>query len=203
MSRVLAAIMIQAVALACGAQAPGGNSLSPERQMLKLLNVERQRAGLSPFRWNDQLALAAQAHSRKLASHGQLSHRFPGEPELTERISAAGARYNAAAENVAQAGDPEEAHLALMNSPGHRDNILNPEYNSVGVAVMWVDQQMYVTEDFARVIPNYSAEQFRGALVDILNSERRSHRLGPIGLHSDAKLDRAACSDRINPESVL
>src|SRR5262249_23719381 len=60
MSRVLAAIVIQMVALACAAQAPGGNSVSPERQMLKLLNMERQRAGLSLFQWNDQLALAAQ-----------------------------------------------------------------------------------------------------------------------------------------------
>ena len=171
--------------------------------MLKLLNLERQHAGLSPLEWNDQLAKAAQAHSRKLAGHGDLSHQFPGEPELTERVSATGARFNALAENVAAAGDPEEAHLALMNSPGHRANILNPEYNAVGVAISWVKDDMYVTEDFARVIPIYSEEQFRTAVLTAFNRDRQSHRLRPIDSSSDRRLDRAACSDRVDPQAVL
>jgi uncharacterized protein YkwD len=176
---------------------------APEQQMLKLLNMERRHAGLPLLEWNAQLAEAAQTHSRKLASHRDLSHQFPGEPQLTERVSATGARFTALAENVAVAGDPQEAHLALMNSPGHRANILNPEYNAVGVAISWVNDSMYVTEDFARVVPTYSAEQFRSAVVAAFNRARQNHRSGPIDFHSDPRLDRAACSGRTDPKSVL
>lgn len=202
MSRPLIALLI--FVSCAGAQPPASTfALSPEQQMFKLLNIERQHAGLPLFQWNAQLAQAAQAHSRKLGSHGDLSHQFPGEPELTARVSATGARYNALAENVAVAGDPEEAHIALMNSPGHRANILNPEYNAVGVAVVWVGRDMYVTEDFARVVPSYSSDQFRSAVVAIFNRARRDHRLAPVSSLNDPKLDRAACSDRIDPKTVL
>ena len=171
--------------------------------MLKLLNIERQHAGLPLFQWNAQLAQAALAHSRKLASHGDLSHQFPGEPELTQRVSATGARFNALAENVAVAGDPGEAHIALMNSPGHRANILNPEYNAVGVAVVRVNRDMYVTEDFARVVPSYSPDQFRSAVISNFNRARHDHHLVSINFLADPKLDHAACSDRIDPQAVL
>ncbi|HLW55226.1 MAG TPA: CAP domain-containing protein [Candidatus Angelobacter sp.] len=201
MQRVIIAIMFQALALTGAAQAPPAPAA--EQQMLKLLNIERQHAGLPLFEWNAQLAQAAQAHSRKLASHGDLSHRFPGEPELTERVGATGARFNALAENVAVAGDPQEAHLALMSSPGHRANILNPEYNAVGVAITSVNNDMYVTEDFAHVVPVYSEDQFRSAVLTAFNQARKSHHIGPIVSYSDPQLDHAACSGRTEPKSVL
>lgn len=203
MYRVIIAIVIQAFALAGASQPPSAASASPEQQMLKLLNLERKHAGLPLLGWNTQLAQAAQAHSHKLASHADLSHQFPGEPELTERVSATGARFNALAENVAVAADPQEAHIALMNSPGHRANILNPEYNAVGIAMAWVDGNMYVTEDFARVVPTYSEEQFRGAMLTAFNRARQSNRIAALSSHSDPQLDREACAGKLDPNLVL
>lgn len=204
MRRVFILILIpQLLVLAGAAQSPPSASLPPEQQMLRLTNLERQRAGLSPLDWNAKLAQAAQAHSRKLASHESLSHQFPGEPVLTDRVSVTGARFSALAENVALAGNADEAHEALMNSPGHRANIMNPEYNAVGIAVVWVDRDMYVTEDFARVVPTYSAEQFRAGVEASINRVRQQRRIAPADFRGDPELDHAACSNKADPKAIL
>lgn len=198
------AVVVILLAIAGAAQAPpSGASLSPEQELLRLTNLERQRAGLSSLDWNAKLAQAAQAHSRKLANHEGLSHQFAGEPPLTDRVSVTGVRVNALAENVAVAGDPDEAHQALMSSPGHRANILNSQYNAVGIAVVWVDHDMYVTEDFARVVPTYSAGQFRDAVAAAFNRARLQRRIAPVDLRGDPQLDRVACSSKVDPKEVL
>src|SRR5438270_3430468 len=81
-----------------------------EQQLFDLLNHEREKAGLSKLEWNDQLAEAALAHSKLLADNQDLSHQFPGEPILQERIGATKLRFNSVAENVAFAPDVETAH---------------------------------------------------------------------------------------------
>src|SRR5262245_48931729 len=167
MNRIIVVMVVQALCWAGVAEAPKASS--PERELLKLVNQERKDAGLEALQWNSNLAAAAELHTRTLADHGALSHRFPGEPDLTQRVSATGARFNAVAENVAVAETPEDAHLGLMNSPGHRANILNPNYNAVGIGVVAVGDRIYVTQDFAHVVPVYSDQQFRRELVSAFN----------------------------------
>jgi uncharacterized protein YkwD len=53
-----------------------------------------------------------------------------------DRLAAAGAVYSLAGENLALAATPNQVHEGLMGSPGHRENILRPEFNRVGVAVV-------------------------------------------------------------------
>jgi len=195
------AIAVQALALSGITQAPAPPS--PERQLLALVNMERLHAHLIAFQWDAKVAEAARAHSMQLADHRTLSHQFAGEPELTHRISAAGVRFSAVAENVAAADDAEDAHLGLMNSPGHRANILNPSYNVVGIAVVRVDKQIYVTEDFAHEVPVFSVEQFREGVIASFNQLRRSHRMAPIESHPDAALDQQACNDHSDLGTVL
>ena len=201
MNRFIVAIALQSLALSGMAQAP--EPPSAEQQLLKLLNLERQKLGVPALQWDAKVAEAAQGHSQRLASHRALSHQFAGEPELTYRLGATGARFSAVAENIAVADDPEEAHLALMNSPGHRANILNPEYNAVGIATAKVDKQLYVTEDFAHVVPAYSDAEFREGVVAAFNRLRRAHHMGPIDSHSDSRLDREACTRTMDSQWVL
>lgn len=204
MRQMFVLIILQVLVLAGAAQAPpSGATPSPEQEMLRLTNMERQRAGLSLLDWNAKLAQAAQAHSRKLANHEELSHQFAGEPGLTDRVLVTGVRVNALAENVAVAGNPDEAHQALMTSPGHRANILNAQYNAVGIAVVWVDHDMYVTEDFARVVPTYSAGQFRDAVAAAVNRARLQRRIAPVDLRGDPQLDHVACSSKADPKEIL
>src|SRR5690348_7871969 len=91
-----------------------------ERRIFDLLNQERIRAGEPPLEWNASAARAARAHAGLLADHGDMSHQFDGEPVLLHRLEATAVRFTRAGENIACADDPEEAHLALMSSPGHR-----------------------------------------------------------------------------------
>src|SRR5258708_33964140 len=97
----------------------------PEQQLFDLVNREREKAGLLKLEWEGHLADAARAHSKLLAENQDLSHQFGGEPPLQQRAGAAGAHFSAVAENVAAAPAVDVAHKSLMESPGHRDNILN------------------------------------------------------------------------------
>src|SRR5215472_4920401 len=201
MKRIIVSIVVQALALVGMAQAP--QPPEPEQQLLALLNLERRHAHLAVLRWDAKMAEAAQAHSRRLADHRALSHQFAGEPELTHRVGETGARFSAVAENVAVADDAEEAHLALMNSPGHRANILDPQYNVVGIAAAKAGNHLYVTEDFARVVPSYSQREFREGVIAAFNRMRLAHRLGPIDARPDSSLDQEACAGHSDPDEVL
>lgn len=204
MKRLGIAIALQTLALMGTAQAPPATVVSsPEQQIFKLINMERENAGLQALQWDRKVAQAALAHARQLADHAALAHRFDGELELDQRVGATGARFDALAENVAVANTAEEAHLALMNSPGHRANIMNPDYNAVGVAVVQRDKSLFVTQDFARLLPTYSEQQFRDEIVAAFNRLRRAHRIGPIDSHPDPWLDQEACSAKLHPGDVL
>lgn len=203
MKRFGIVIAVQALALMGAAQAPAVPAAPPEQQLFKLLNTERENAGVQGLRWDPELAQAALEHAQKLADHAALSHRFAGEAQLDQRVGSTGARFDAVAENVALADDAEEAHVALMNSPGHRANIMNPKYNAVGIGAVLRGNRLYVTQDFARVLPAYSEQQFRDGIIAAFNRLRHAHNRGPIDARPDPRLDRRACSAKPDAGEVL
>jgi hypothetical protein len=203
MKRILLAAILGTWASVARGQAPADVASSPEQQLFRLVNQVRQEAGLEKLNWDAKLARAAQFHSRELAAHLSLSHQFPGEPELTERLAVTGARFSAAAENLALADNAEEAHLGLMTSPGHRANIMSAEYNAIGIAVVELNRRVYVTEDFGRVVPVYSAAEFREGVAAAFNRLRRTHRMGPIESRPDSRLDAEACAGDTDPRVAL
>ncbi|HWF03606.1 MAG TPA: CAP domain-containing protein [Candidatus Angelobacter sp.] len=118
----------------CPAQAQPAWS-EAEKQIFTQLNQARLENNLPALEWNDQAAKAARLHTQALLENGKLSHQFPAEPSVPERIGVTGVRFTFSAENVARTEYLEDVHPALMNSPGHRANILNPKYNAVGIGV--------------------------------------------------------------------
>jgi Cysteine-rich secretory protein family len=149
---------------AAGADEPTAS----ERELLESVNRERALEHLSLLKWNAALAVAARAHSDRMAREGNISHRFPGEPELSDRAIQAGVHYSKIAENVAEGPSLSEIHVGWMHSPGHRANILDPNLDSIGIGVSERNGQLYATQDFARAIQSMSfAEQERrfGALL--------------------------------------
>ncbi len=185
--------------LTLDAQAPS----RMEQQLFDLVNHERQKAGLGKLEWNDQLAAAALKHSRLLDEHHDLSHQFAGEPGLPERVGATGARFNSVAENVAEAPDVATAHRGLMNSPGHRENILNRDYNAIGISIVQDGRELFVTQDFAHVLPSYTEKQFQDALIGKINQARRAARLPALAIASDARLRKAACAQDMNTDKMI
>ena len=140
-----------------------------EKRIFELLNLERKDAGLKPLEWNQNAAVAARAHAKLLADNREMSHQFPGEPDLRERLTATTVRFTSAGENVAKADDPDEVHLALMGSPGHRANILGADYTAVGIGVVERDARLYVAQDFVRLVSVYSELQFLQAFTVSFN----------------------------------
>lgn len=102
-------------------------------RVVDLVNVQRKQADLDPLQVDNQLAQAAQNHSQSMASQDFFSHTGANGSTPFERILKTGYEYQAAGENLA-AGytTPEAVVSAWMNSPGHRDNILNPQFTEMG-----------------------------------------------------------------------
>jgi hypothetical protein len=174
-----------------------------EQQLLSLVNQERQARGLRQLQWDSDLAEAAKRHTELMARHSDLSHQFRGEPPLQQRVGAAGAHFNSVAENVAYAPTVERIHRGLMNSAHHRANILNPDYNAIGIAIVARGDELYVTQDFAHVIPNYGESQFQDVVVGTVQRERQQRGIRHILVHKDPRLKKAACSGTLNAKRVL
>ena len=107
-----------------------------EAEMLRLLNQERQLAGLRSLVADEPLRGVARAHSDEMFRLAYFAHESPVTGTPFDRLRSAGIRYGMAGENLAYAPTVEIAHRGLMNSPDHRRNILTPEFQRVGIGVM-------------------------------------------------------------------
>jgi uncharacterized protein YkwD len=162
-SFALAAILvlcIVATSYAVPAAPAGGRpSNSAEQMLYDAVNRERASLGLRQLQWDTALANAARLHTTLLAEHDTLSHRFEGEADLQTRLRLAGARFSLVAENVAQAPDVSTLHIAWMNSAPHRANILDPQVDSIGIAIERRGEEYYATQDFAAVVASMTREE--------------------------------------------
>lgn len=121
-----------------------------EAEMLEMVNRERTRAGLRPLRRDEQLRQAARAHSREMLELGYFSHTSPEGSSPADRAGRAGARFAIVGENLAYAPTVQIAHEGLMNSPGHRANILRAEFGRVGIGVIRSQRRgLMFTQEFA------------------------------------------------------
>ncbi len=131
---------------------PSQEVLDLEEHVLVLLNDERADAGLAALVMNEDLRLVARAHSQDMATRGFFSHTNPDGSDPFERFAAAGITYSWAGENIAMNNNPEPGETAVagwMNSPSHRDNILRPQFNRIGVGVADAGAGLYyLTLDF-------------------------------------------------------
>jgi uncharacterized protein YkwD len=143
-------------------------STSPEGQLFNSVNRERAAQGLPILQWDDALASAARGHASQMALHNLMSHQLPGEPELIARANAAGVRFSVIAENVAIGPDASTIHTAWMHSPGHRANILRPELNVLGIAVVLGSGGLFAVQDFAQTSANLNLAQQEQRMVSLL-----------------------------------
>lgn len=107
-----------------------------EARMLEMVNAERAKRGLEPLKPDPQLVEVARGHSRDMFGRGYFSHVSPEGGTLAERMRKGDARYFLAGENLALAPTLDMAHQGLMDSPGHRANILRPQFGRLGVGVL-------------------------------------------------------------------
>lgn len=107
-----------------------------EQKMLELVNSEREKAGLAPLIPDKELIKLARMKSRDMIENNYFGHNSPVYGSPFEMMKSYGISYKYAGENIAGAPTVEKAHSSLMNSPGHRRNILNPNYTHVGIGII-------------------------------------------------------------------
>lgn len=122
-----------------------------EQKMFALVNVERVKAGIKPLVWDEKRAEVGRGHSKDMFERGYFSHYSPEGKDVGDRLTEAGIDYTVAGENLALAPDVNRAHTGLMNSPGHKRNILDPAFNKVGIGI--IDGGIY-GEMFTQVFTN-------------------------------------------------
>jgi uncharacterized protein YkwD len=119
---------------------PDGLSLEAdpqaEQQMLGLVNEERVKVGLSPLVLDQRLVPVARQHSQEMFELKYFGHRSPVTGSPFDRLDSAGISYTRAGENLAYAQSVIVAHRGLMQSEGHRENILRPEFERIGIGVI-------------------------------------------------------------------
>ncbi len=119
------------------APAPAAAGLSAqEQQMLNLVNQARQANGLSPLRAHTELTRLARVKSQDMINGNYFSHQSPTHGSPFDMIRNAGIGFQTAGENIAGNQSVDGAHTSLMNSPGHRANILSNEYNYIGIGIV-------------------------------------------------------------------
>lgn len=120
-----------------------------EQELLILVNKERQQRGLAELRVNEKARQVARKHSQDMFAHGYFSHINQDGLTPFDRMKKGNVSFRAAGENLALAPTVAQAHEGLMNSPGHRANILSPEYHTVGIGVIdGGDYGLMVTQNF-------------------------------------------------------
>lgn len=106
--------------------------LSYARQVAKLVNEERAKAGLHPLSFDAELASAAQIRANEIKT--SFSHTRPDGRKFSSVLTDNGIRFTGAGENIAWGQkSPEHVMEAWMNSDGHRANILNAKFTKIGV----------------------------------------------------------------------
>jgi uncharacterized protein YkwD len=149
------------------------SGVSPwEHLMLELINGSRAAAGRGPLAFDAELVRAAGRHSDWMVAQDVFSHTGAGGSSPFARMTADGYTWQAAGENIAyiagsgaatiDAADIERLHAMLMNSPGHRANILSGTFTEIGIGITGGDYKgrpaIFVTENFGKPTAAEAAE---------------------------------------------
>ncbi|WP_108860697.1 CAP domain-containing protein [Ruegeria sp. Alg231-54] len=141
---------------------------SIEQEMLALINQERTSRGLDPLQLETRLNDSSEDHSEWMLETDRFSHTGSGGSSATQRMEMAGFDFSGnwrSGENIAWqsergapgiSDDVAQLHQNLMNSPGHRANILNPDFKYIGIGIETGDMQGF---DAVMVTQNFAATQ--------------------------------------------
>jgi uncharacterized protein YkwD len=112
-----------------------------EREMFDLINKEREAVGLNKLSIDTEIVSVARVHATDMWERKYFGHVSPEGKDAGNRLTEAGIDYDYAGENLALAPTVSTAHVGLMNSEGHRENILESNFNKVGIGV--IDNGVY------------------------------------------------------------
>ena len=115
-----------------------------EEKMLNLINVERVKKGLKKLEVDNSLTEIARLKAEDMVENDYFAHNSPLYGSPFDMLKAKGVNYGLAGENLAEANSISSAFEQLMQSPAHKDNILDKRYDKVGIAVIKGEQYEYM-----------------------------------------------------------
>lgn len=116
--------------------------------IFELVNRERVAASLNLLVWSDGLTAIAHSHAMEMYRDGYVSHVSPVTGTVTDRVDLAGIPLVSVGENLALAATARAVHSGLMDSDGHRANILAVHFDRVGIAAVRGPLGLMVVEVF-------------------------------------------------------
>ena len=155
----------------CGSEPPPSLTVEPsfddvpvsdpaeaERRVLALVNRDRQTAGLPSLLWDERVADVSRGHSQDMRKAKFVAHVSPTTGSAADRVRVAKIKTAVVLENVARAYGIGEAHQGLMNSPGHRANLMSSSATHIGIGIVFGEEvsgrrEIFITQVFTRVPP--------------------------------------------------
>jgi uncharacterized protein YkwD len=168
-----------------------------ELDLFKLVNAERKKLGLAPVRSSASLSFLARKHSQDMALRGDISHLSTSGETYSNRLVEGGFYFIKNGENVAfsQTFIAEFIHQGFMDSPGHRKNILDPDFDELGIGVVFIkDKGYYVTQDFVRALAPKGRIEAEAEVEENINKIRGMYSLPPISFLAEANRYAQQCS---------
>ena len=115
--------------------------------MIKLINEERTKAGLKPVKYDYGLTKAANIRAAEMRDNNYFEHQRPNGDKWYTVLNETGIKYSHAGENLARGfTNVEKAHVALMNSPSHKANILMKDFRYVGIGLAKSGNTYYIVQ---------------------------------------------------------
>ncbi|NPV74079.1 MAG: sporulation protein [Pelotomaculum sp.] len=214
---VIAVLAFLGAAWPAGAEAAAVTLTADEKQMVDLVNQARAQAGLAPLAADPVLTGLARIKAQDMASGGYFGHYSPTYGSPFDMMKKAGVRYRYAGENLARASSVSSAFKALMNSSGHRSNMLSRNYDRIGVGIVSKGSYMIVVQMFTggqkvtapspqlqpqpqpQPQPAGSLNADEQKMFDLVNQERAKAGLSPLQIDMNlVKLARMKAQDMID-----
>ncbi|MDN4524300.1 CAP domain-containing protein [Fictibacillus fluitans] len=116
--------------------AAAGQLTADEKQMVEKVNQEREKAGVKPLQVDMELTKMARVKAQDMIDNNYFDHNSPKYGSPFDMMKKFGIQYQTAGENLAGNSSVDGAHTSLMNSQGHRENILKSDYTKVGIGIV-------------------------------------------------------------------
>ena len=186
---------------------PKVTSADVVRGNFELLNAEREARGLPALAWDERAAAVAKAHSEDMAANNYVGHVSPTTGDAAARFVRAKIEGTVVRENVARGYGPKGIHESLMNSPGHRANLIADDVTHVGIGVVFGEPEssstdaprpVFLTQNFYAKVGADTPSKPGEALRDRVDAARREAGIPAIAWHpalakiAQARADAAA-----------
>ncbi len=162
---------------------------SIEEKLLEWVNKERTARNLNPLRFSPSLRAVAIEHSKDMASQQKLTHLSSSGKSYLDRMADSGMFFIEIGENVAVSDTFDAAfiHRGFMESPEHRDNVLNPRYNTIGIGVVLSkDQEYFVTQDYSQSLKLLEIDEAEKFIQEEITKIRKENALPSLSFHNMA-----------------